>query len=104
MDAELYVTGKAAGDSGMELHGESTVLVRLPGGFDAKTGAKLPPVERGYQREDLQAARDAAAGAVESAQTALAKAQGCLAAFDALLADADAILPKPVEVKIGVRE
>ena len=95
MTAHLYVAGKATGESEIIRHGDSTLLVRIPGGFDATTGAKLPPVESGLQRSDIQAARDRVAAEVAQIEAHLASAKEALAAHDVMLADADAALRPP---------
>lgn len=87
MDIDKYIAGKATGVSKIELHGDSTLLVTWPDGFDTETGQARPPKEQGFQPADLDAMREAAAQSVESAEEALVKAQARLAGFDELLAD-----------------
>lgn len=87
MDIDKYIAGKQTGVSKIELYGQTTLLVTVPGGFDADTGAALSPKEQGFQPADLEAMRENAAQAVVTAKEALAKAQARLAAFDVVLAD-----------------
>jgi len=94
MDIEKYIAGKGKGLSGIELHGDSTLLISWPGGFDAETGEPNPPIERGYQPADLAAMKTAAEETVQRAQAELAKAQARVAMHDELLADAAAFQPQ----------
>lgn len=93
MDIDKYIAGKAAGISKVQLHGDTTLLLTVPGGFDPDTGAPLPAKEQGYQLADLDAMRESAVKGVTDAEDALAKAQARVAAFDVLLNDAIATLP-----------
>lgn len=94
MDLSKYAAGKASGDSSVALQGSTTLLVRVPGGFDPESGVKRPSVEQGFQRADLAKAREAAADAVTAAQAEVTKAQAHLASCDVLLADADEALSR----------
>ncbi len=94
MDIEKYIAGKAKGVSGVELHGDSTLLIKWPDGFDQSTGEALPPVEQGYQPADLTAMKVAAVDAVAAAVEALANAEQRAALFDELLADVAAFAPQ----------
>lgn len=87
MDIDKYIAGKATGASKVERHGETTLLVSWPGGFDPETGKALAPKEQGFQPADLDAMRESAAQAVSTAEEAFTKAQARLAGFDELLAD-----------------
>ncbi len=100
MDIEKYIAGKAKGLSGIELHGDSTLLCKWPGGFDAETGEPKPPIERGYQPADLAAMKVAAVDAVTAAEDALAKAQARIAMHDDLLADA-AVFQKRIDANLA---
>ncbi len=88
MDIEKYIAGKAKGLSGIELQGDSTLLVSYPDGFDGITGDPKPPIERGYQPADIAAMKVSAVTAVQTAQDALTAAQARVAMHDTLLADA----------------
>ncbi len=94
MDIEKYIAGKAKGLSGIELQGDSTLLIKWPGGFDGETGDPKPPIERGYQPADIAAMKVLAVDAVTAAQDALTKAQARVAMHDELLADAAAFQPQ----------
>ncbi len=94
MNREQYEAAKAAGDAGVVLHGEATLLVKSPGGFDPATGAKLPPTEMGVQRADLRATRDALEGHLVTLHDQILAIEGEIDGMDALLADADALLGK----------
>lgn len=87
MDIDKFIAGKATGASKVELHGETTLLISWPGGFDPDTGAALPPKEQGFQPADIYAMRNSAAQSVETAENALNAARTRLSAFDELLAD-----------------
>lgn len=78
----------------MTRHGDTTILVRCPAGFDPETGTRKPPTERGFQISDIRNMRKAAEAEVVVAQAALAAAQARLASVDVLVADAEAVLPK----------
>ncbi len=99
MEIEKYIAGKDKGLSGIELHGDSTLLCKWPGGFDAGTGDPLPPIERGYQPADIAAMKVAAVEAVTAAEDALTKAKERVAMHDALLADA-AVFQKRIEANL----
>lgn len=96
MDIDKYIAGKVSGVSKIERHGESTLLITVPGGFDADTGAPKAPVEQGYQPDDLDAMEAHAAQGVEAAQKALAEAEQRLANMRGLKADAE---PLVVEIR-----
>lgn len=94
MDIEKYTAGKAKGLSGIELHGDSTLLIRWPDGFDQTTGAPKPSIERGYQPADIAVIKTSAEDAVTAAQDALTKAQARLDMHDTLLADVAVFQPQ----------
>ena len=94
MDIEKYIAGKKTGASGIELHGDSTLLCRWPDGFDQNTGQPNPPKEQGFQVADLTAMRQGAVDAVTAAEDALAKAKDRVAMHDDLLADAAVFQPQ----------
>lgn len=94
MDIEKYIAGKKSGLSGIELHGDSTLLVKWPDGFDPNTGAPKPPREQGYQPADIAAMKEGAIAAVTAAEDALAKAKAHAAMHDDLLADVAPLLPQ----------
>ncbi len=109
MDIEKYIAGKAKGLSSIELHGDSTLLCKWPGGFDAVTGDPLPPVERGYQPADLAAMKKSAENAAYAAQEELDKAIARVDMHDTLLADAAKFQPQidanlKSEKKVGAIE
>ena len=81
MDIEKYNAGKAKGLSSVTLHGDSTLLISWPDGFNPSDGSPNPPKEQGFQMADLTAMRQAA-------QDAHDKTAANLAMHDALLADA----------------
>lgn len=89
MDALKYVAGKKTGQSGIILHGDTTLLVSCPPEqpFNPETGKPNPPVDSGMQMEDILAMQK---GALE----ALDKAQELADACDVLVEDAEAALDK----------
>lgn len=90
MDALRYVKGKG-GDSRIERHGKTTILITMPGGFDPDTGAPKEPIQQGFQRADIAALVAAGNAAVAEAEKALAAAQAQRDAAKALLAEVDAL-------------
>lgn len=94
MDIEKYAAGKAKKLSGITLHGDSTLLIKWPDGFDPTTGEAKPPVERGYQPADIAAMKVAAEDAVTVAEDALTHAQARVSMHDDLLADIDEFTPQ----------
>jgi hypothetical protein len=94
MDIEKYIAGKKSGLSSIELHGDSTLLVFWPDGFNETDGTPKPCKEQGYQPADIAAMKAAAVAAVTAAEEALAKAQSRVAMHDDLLADAAVFQPQ----------
>lgn len=94
MDIEKYAAGKDKGLSSIELHGDSTLLIKWPDGFDPNTGAPKPPIERGYQPADIAAMKTAAEDSVRVAEDALNKAIARADMHDTLLADAAVFQPQ----------
>lgn len=94
MDIEKYIAGKARGLSSIELHGDSTLLISWPDGFDPTTGEAKPAVERGYQPADIAAMKVSAVDAVTAAEVALDTARVRADMHDALLADIAPFLPQ----------
>jgi hypothetical protein len=92
MDALTYLAAKAEGKASIISHGDETILVSLPGGFDPSTGQALPPKETGYQRADIYAMREAAIQAVAHAEAALDEAKRRAAAFEEVASEVDAIV------------
>ena len=87
MDIEKYIAGKSKGVSGIELHGDSTILISYPAGFDPNDGSPLPTVDKGYQIADIVAMKEAADKAVQDAQEKLEDALTISSKYDELLAD-----------------
>lgn len=85
MDLTKYTKGNVT------RHGDTTVLVSVPGGFDPQTGKKLPPQEAGFQLPDLHAARDQAVADVEQAEAVLQRVKEVLGTLETLVADAEAL-------------
>ena len=92
MDIDKYAQGLASGVSKVILHGKETLLITVPGGFSADTGAPLPVKEQGYQLADVTNMRADQVKAVSAAEAALVKAQERLAAFDFLHETATALI------------
>ena len=92
MDIDKYSQGLASGVSKVILHGKETLLITVPGGFSADTGAPLPVKEQGYQLGDVERMREEQVEAVAAAEAALVKAQERLAAFDLLHETATALI------------
>lgn len=60
-------------------HSEDTVLVTFPGGFDPKTGEKLPDVDVGYPIKEVEALRVQQQAEVDKEQAKLDAIDGVLA-------------------------
>ena len=86
MDPILYLAAKAKGQASITPQGETTLLVSVPGGYSPETGDPKPPIERGYQPQDLIAMRETALVAVDKAEEALINARNIVAAWDEVLA------------------
>jgi L-aminopeptidase/D-esterase-like protein len=94
MDPLKYVAGKSTGESKVLDHANNVVLISCPGGFDATTGAKLPPQEMGILKHDLLALWHASAQGVKAAHAAVEMAERRHAATTELLKDCGAEFPE----------